>query len=58
MGDGQSELLFWRYVDIDVKDDPSQEFYDLISSIISIILLMATTLIRVPSKHPLFRLAV
>ena len=58
MDDGKSELLFSMYVDTDVKDDPSDGWYNLVNSIISITLLMATTLIRLLSKHPLFRLAV
>ena len=38
MDDGQFELLFCRYVDTDVKDDPSNGWYNLMNSIISIIL--------------------
>ena len=43
--DWHPELLFWKYVDIDVKDDPSDGWYNLMNSIISKFSHMATTLI-------------
>ena len=45
LDDGHPELLFWRYVDTDVKEDLSCGLYNLMNSIISIISLLATTLI-------------
>ena len=47
--DGPSELLFWRYVDADVKYDPSDGWYNLTNSIISIFS-HGTTLIRLLRK--------
>ena len=29
LNDGNPELLFWKYVDTDVKDDPSEGWYNL-----------------------------
>lgn len=43
------KVLFWRYVDTDVKDDPSCGLYFLMDSTISIFSFMATNLIRLPS---------
>lgn len=45
---GQSELLFWGYIDNDVKD-PSDHWYNLMNSIIFNFSPMATTLIRLTS---------
>ena len=47
--DGHPELLFWSYVESDVKDDPSEGWYILMNSIFSIFSLIATTLIRLQS---------
>jgi len=41
---------FLKYVDSDIKDFPSDEWYNLMNSIISIFSLMATSLIRLPRK--------
>ena len=49
MGDGHTEQLFWRYVDTDVKDDPSDVWYNLMNSIISIFSPMSTILISLLS---------
>ena len=46
LDDGHPELLFWRCVDTEEKNDPSDGWYNLMISIISIFSLMATTLIR------------
>ena len=46
---GQPDVFFCRYVDTDVKDDPSDVWYNLMNSIISIFILMATSFIRLPS---------
>jgi len=46
---GHTELFFWRYVDIDVKENPSNVWYTLKNIIISNFGLMATTLIRLLS---------
>ena len=58
LNNGKPELLFWSYVDTDVKDDPSEGWYNLTNSIISIFSLMTTTLIRLLSKIWLYRYAV
>ena len=47
--DGHPELLFWRFVDTDVKDDQSDGWHNLMKSILSIFSLMATTLFRLLS---------
>ena len=52
------ELLFWRYVDNNVKYVPLDGWYNLITTIISIIMHMATTLIRLPSTYPLYKVDV
>ena len=49
LDDRHPEMLFWRYVDTDVKDDPSDEWYNLTNSIISIFSLIITTLISLQS---------
>ena len=49
LDDGHPKLWFWRYVDADVRDDPSDGWYNLANGIISIFSLRATTLIRLPS---------
>ena len=49
--DGHPELLFWRYVDTDVKDDPSDGWYNLMNSITSILSFMATTRIQSPELN-------
>ena len=46
MDDLQPELLFWRYVDADVKHDPSDGWFTLTKIIISIFNLMETTVIH------------
>ena len=53
---GQPELMIWRYVDTKVKDDALDVLDNLMISILSSIILMATTLIRLSSKYPLFML--
>ena len=40
--DGHPEILFWRDVDTDVKDDPSDGWHNLTDSILSIFSFMAT----------------
>ena len=50
LNNGKPGLLFWMYVDTDIKDDPSKEWYNLMNHIISIFSLMTTTLIRLPRK--------
>ena len=54
---GQPELMIWRYVDTKLKEDPLDVLDNWMISILSSILLMATTLIRLLSKYPLLRLA-
>lgn len=49
LDDGQSELLFCRYVDTYVNYDPSHWWYNLSNTIISNFSLMASTLIRLLS---------
>lgn len=46
---GHPVLLFWRYVDTDVKDDPSDGWYNLMNTLVSNFSLIHTTLIRLPS---------
>ena len=36
LNDGQPELLFWRHVDTEVKNDPSYCCYNFTNSIISL----------------------
>ena len=55
---GHPELLVWRYVDTNVKDDPLHGWYNLMNSINSNIILIASTLIKCLSKHPFFKIAV
>ena len=43
LDDGHHELLFWRYVYNDIKDDPSDGWYNLMKCIITNFCLMATT---------------
>ena len=54
---GQPELMICRYVDTKLKEDPLDVLDNWMISILSSILLMATTLIRLLSKYPLLRLA-
>ena len=56
--DGHPELIFWIYIDTDVKEDPSDVWYNLTNSIISIFILMATSFIRFLTKYPLYSLDV
>ena len=49
LDDAHPELLFWRYIDTDVKDDPTDGWYNLTTSIISNFSLMATTRISLLS---------
>ena len=53
----QPELMFRRDVDTKLKEDPLDVLDNWMISILSSILLMATTLIRLLSKYPLLRLA-
>ena len=48
LDDGHLLLLFLRYTDTDLKAVPSDGWYILMKNIISIIILMATTLISLP----------
>ena len=50
LDDVQSVRLFLRYVDTEVNYEPSDGWYNLTNSIISIFSLMATTLIRLLRK--------
>ena len=50
---GHPELLFWRYVDTDVLDDLSGGWYNMISSIISIFSLVASTFKVYQKRHQL-----
>ena len=50
LNDGQPELVYWRYVDTYIKDVPSYGWYNIRNSIISIFSLMATNILRLPSK--------
>ena len=50
LDDGHPELLFWGYVDTDVKDDPSDGGYNFMNSRIFIFSLMVTTLISLISS--------
>ena len=43
---GQPELMIWRYVDTQLKEDPLDVLETWMISILSSILLMATILIR------------
>ena len=43
------EQFFWGYVDTDVKDDPSDGWYYWTNIIISIVNLMTTPLLTLPS---------
>ena len=56
--DGNPELSFCTYIDTDVKEDPSVVWYNLTNSIISNLILMATTFIRLLTKYPLYSLDV
>ena len=47
--DGHHELLLWRYVEVDGKEDPLDGWSSWMNTIISICRLIATTLIRLPS---------
>ena len=47
--DGHPELLLWRSVEVDGKEDPSDGWSFRMNTIISICRLIATTLIRLPS---------
>ena len=47
--DGHHELLLWRYVEVDGKEDPSDGWSSWMNHIVSICRLLATTLIRLPS---------
>ena len=49
LDNGHPEMLFWRYVDTDVKDDPSDGWYNLMNTLVSNFSLIHTTLIRLPS---------
>ena len=53
---GQPELMIWGYVDTKLKDDPVDVLDNLMISMLSSILLMATILIRLLSKYPRLRL--
>ena len=48
LDNGNTELQFWKYVDTDIKDDPSDGLYNFMNCVISIFSLMATTLISLP----------
>ena len=48
--DGHHELLLWRYVEVDGKEDPSDGWSSWINHIIYIFRLRATTLLRLPSS--------
>ena len=52
---GHLELFIWMYVDTNVKDDPLGGLDNLMISIISIILIIATILIRLLIEYLLFR---
>jgi len=49
VNDGHHELLLWRYVKVDGKEDPSDLWSSWMNSIISIFRLIATTVIRLQS---------
>ena len=49
LDDRHPEMLFWKYVDTNVKDDPSGGWYNLANSKISNFSLMSTTRINLPS---------
>lgn len=55
---GKPKLMIWRYVDTKVKDNILDILDNLMNIIISISLIMASMVIRFPSKNPLTRLAV
>ena len=42
--DGQHDMLFWRYVDSEVKDDPSDGWYILMK-------LLSPSLVSQPESH-------
>ena len=47
---GQTELMFWRYVDTKLKEDPLAVLHIMMISMLSSILLMTTILFRLLSK--------
>lgn len=49
LNDGQPDILFWRVVDTDAKDDPSGVLYNLMNSIISNYGFLATVHFSLPN---------
>ena len=49
LDDGHPELWFWRYADTDVKDDPTDVWYNFTNSVVSIFIPLDTPVIKLLS---------